>query len=148
MDACILLMDQVTSTGGVSRQNLGGKSTGAARNASFTMAISMCLGRVVGVVVSFWVAGRSLVFFFRDPFHVILQHRFFAAKKFSKNHGMLIFTQQLGTWSWNTTWEIRFFSGLCETRQEILEYASGGRQGNHGISRGSVTWAPMAYAVA
>ena len=51
------------------------------------------------------------LFFLRDPFHVIPQHRFFAPKRFSKNHGMLIFTQQLGTWSWNTTWEIRVFSG-------------------------------------
>lgn len=32
------------------------------------------------------------LFFLRDPFHVIPQHRFFAPKRFSKNHGMLIFT--------------------------------------------------------
>lgn len=72
-------------------------------------------------------------------------------KKNSKKHVHAhVQKQQLGTWSWmKRTWEIRFFFRvMCETLQEILEYASGGRQGSpHGISQG-LTWAPMAYAVA
>lgn len=114
------------------------ENTGAARNASFTMAISMCLGRVL---VSLWASGLlgHPSSFFRDAFSCNTAAPLFLPHKNSaKNMCMLTFTQQLGTWSWNTTWEIQvFFRVPCETLQEILEYASGGRQGSpRGISQG------------